>query len=389
MRKKKDTSDQKSKISQSILQKHEERMSYFANKDKMLKELTQELNGFLKDIEDLKKSAAICKINCQLSEAQTIESQIGNLNVKIKTIKQTQSDLISGKTENDYILSVFPLISEYISLEKTESDLLKNQDADDLEQELFEINVKKKNITDDYLRIVDPNFVSYRNIGSKPTCPFCKSHITLESGFGVCQECGKCFDHVHESEELSYKELQEFDHKSQFTYLKVSHLHEWLRRFSSKEQKEIPQEVLDKVILEARKERITDLNLLNEEKVKRYLKKLKLNDYYDNVITIINKINKRQPFTLTPEIEAKITDMFQQIQEPFEKYKDPNRKNMLSYSFLLNKFFLILGLPEFARYFFLLKSPDKLRQQDETFKKIVDHMAKIDPKTGWKFFPSL
>jgi hypothetical protein len=62
---------------------------------------------------------------------------------------------------------------------------------------------------------------------------------------------------------------------------------------------------------------------------------------------------------------------------------------MLSYSFLLNKFFLILGLPEFSRYFFLLKSPDKLRQQDETFKKIVDHMAKIDPKTGWKFFPSL
>ena len=146
---------------------------------------------------------------------------------------------------------------------------------------------------------------------------------------------------------------------------------------------------VDKVVLEAHKQRVKDLSTLTELQVKKYLKKLELNDYYDNVISIINRINKRPPFILTQEIESKIKEMFQQIQAPFEKYKDPSRKNMLSYSYLLHHFFLILGLPQFSKYFFLLKSPEKLRQQDQTFKKIVEELAKTDPKTPWKFYPSI
>jgi hypothetical protein len=169
----------------------------------------------------------------------------------------------------------------------------------------------------------------------------------------------------------------------------MTHLDEWLRRFQAKEHKAVPQEILDIVLMEAKKERITNLNNLTEEKVKKYLKKRDLNAYYDNVIAIINRINKRPPFVLTPEIEQKIKEMFQQIQGPFEKYKAAGRKNMLSYSYLLHQFFLILGLPEFSKYFFLLKSPDKLRQQDETFKKIVDEMAKKDKSINWKFYPSI
>ena len=391
MKKKRELVSSKSKAYHSILQKHEDKMEYFANKSKVLKEYTQQINHYLKMIEDLQKQIAVHRVNSQNIKVTSLETQISNVNEKIRSLKQKSEDLQSGKTENDYMLDVFPLVNEYLTLENLENSLLKNQDSDSLEQQLFEINFKKKNIADEYLKIVEPNFISYRNILSKELtiCKECNGRIVLENGFGVCNDCGMCFDCVHESEELSYKELQEFDHKSQFTYEKKIHLSDWIKRFTSKENKEIPQEILDKVILEAKKERITDLNLLTEDKVKRYLKKLGLNEYYDNVISIINRINKRQPFVLTKEIEGKIMDMFQQIQEPFEKYKDPSRKNMLSYSFLLNKFFLILGLPEFSRYFFLLKSPDKLRQQDETFKKIVDHMAKIDPKTGWKFFPSL
>jgi hypothetical protein len=390
MKKKNDLSV-KSKAYHSILQKHDEKMLYFRNKGKIIKEYTNQINNYLKMIEDLQKVIALRHINNQRSNILELNSQIESLNVKIRILRKKSEELQSAKTETDYMLDVYPLINEYLALETSENELLKNQNSESLEQQLFEINFKKKNIADDYLKIVDPNFVSFRNITTKELtiCKDCNSRIILESGFGICNDCGMCYDCVHESEELSYKELQEFDHKSQFTYEKKIHLTDWLRRFQAKENKDIPQDILDKVILEAKKERISDLNVLTEDKVKRYLKKLGLNEYYDNIISIINRINKRQPFVLTKEIEDKIMDMFQQIQEPFEKYKDPSRKNMLSYSFLLNKFFLILGLPEFSRYFFLLKSPDKLRQQDETFKKIVDHMAKIDPKTGWKFFPSL
>jgi hypothetical protein len=81
--------------------------------------------------------------------------------------------------------------------------------------------------------------------------------------------------------------------------------------------------------------------------------------------------------------------MFQQIQDPYEKYKPPSRKNFLSYSYTLCKFFQILNLHEFAKYFPLLKSNDKLRQQDDIFKKIVGHMSEIDKTTKWVFYPSV
>ena len=58
-----------------------------------------------------------------------------------------------------------------------------------------------------------------------------------------------------------------------------------------------------------------------------------------------------QNITRHQEIEEKIKKMFQQIQDPYEKYKPPSRKNFLSYSYTLCKFFQILNLHEFAKYF--------------------------------------
>lgn len=374
----------------TILQKHDEKMLIFNNKDKMIKDYDKEMNVLRKEMDVLNKTQAICNVNNIHNNSDVIRDKISINNIKIKEIENVKRDFISGKTETDYLLDVFSILNNYLMLEIREDELLRIQ-GDNTEQEIFEINKNKHILSEEYMLIIDPTylancklFTSYSTI-----CTRCKSNLTLEDGFAVCYQCGTCYNTVHEATTLSYKEMQEMDHSPQFTYDKRSHLQDWLRRFQAKDSKEIPQDILDKVVLEAHKERISDLGNLTEDKVKKYLKNLNLNDYYDNVISIINRINKRQPFNLTTEIEDKIMSMFQQIQIPFEKYKDPKRKNMLSYSFILNKFFLILGLPEFSKYFVLLKSPEKLRQQDETFKKIVDHMAKIDKSTSWRFYPSL
>lgn len=219
-------------------------------------------------------------------------------------------------------------------------------------------------------------------------CEICRVALEDDSGYNVCKSCGVTRNDIHFSKDLSYKELQEYEHKPRFGYEKMSHLEDWLNRFQAKENRVIPQDVLDMIKLELQKERIVDFKNVSESKVKWYLKKLNLNDYYDNVINILNRISGRPPFILTPEIDEKIKRMFSQIQEPFRKYKPENRKNFLSYSYFLNKFFLILKLPEFAEYFPLLKSPDKLRQQDEIFEKVVDYMKDRDSSVEWKFFPS-
>ena len=71
-----------------------------------------------------------------------------------------------------------------------------------------------------------------------------------------------------------------------------------------------------------------------------------------------------------PELEEKLCIMFRDIQAPFLKHCPKDRKNFLSYSYVLYKFFQILGLNEYLKYFPLLKSREKLYLQDQIWKKI-------------------
>jgi hypothetical protein len=382
----------------SILQKHEDKMLEFSDKNIKIKEINNTINKYNKEMEEFKKKAGLDYINCDMLNYLETNNKIKAIEIKIANLEKEKDNVISGKNENDYILSTFDIINEYIKLEEDEQELLKkteiNKGIEDIEQSIYDLNIKKKDVVDQYLKIMDPSYITARQINNTFSknnifCKNCNNRLEIDMSNIVCNNCGLCLDCPVITGELSYKQLQEFDYRPQFKYDKMTHLDEWLRRFQAKEHKAVPQEILDIVLMEAKKERITNLNNLTEEKVKKYLKKRDLNAYYDNVIAIINRINKRPPFVLTPEIEQKIKEMFQQIQGPFEKYKAAGRKNMLSYSYLLHQFFLILGLPEFSKYFFLLKSPDKLRQQDETFKKIVDEMAKKDKSINWKFYPSI
>ena len=96
-----------------------------------------------------------------------------------------------------------------------------------------------------------------------------------------------------------------------------------------------------------------------------------MTSYYDNTISIINRINGRSAFKLSDEIKDKLNEMFQKTRPLFDKYKKKDRRNFFSYSFLLTQFFKILNLTEFTYYLPKLKSQDKIREQDEIFEKIV------------------
>jgi hypothetical protein len=384
----------KSKSQHSILQKHEQKLEEFQNKVDRLRVIKDKINSVQKQIDKLKKENSIKMLNNNFDYASLDNSNVllYKYNQKIENLQKEYNLIESGEDEQNYLLESSQIMFQYMSLENQEEELLHmNNLTDEYSCKLNDINTKKNDLTDQYLSKFQPDYydqmkhINFRSL----KCEECNINYDVVGGYLVCPECGICIPTVEQANELSYKEMQDYDYRPQFTYDKMTHLEDWLRRFQAKENRSIPQEVLDKVILEAKKERVKDLNLLTEDKIKRYLKKLDLNDYYDNVIGIINRINGRPPFTLTPEIEDKIKSMFQQIQDPYEKFKPSNRKNFLSYSYTLHKFFQILGLHEFAKYFPLLKSTDKLRQQDDIFKKIVGYMSEKDPHTKWVFYPSI
>lgn len=398
MRKKKDvTTESDSQIKKinnkhqhSIVIKHEQRLSEFKNKDARINKIKNSISKMNNELNVLKKEKVYKELNNE--NISDILLQISDLMERINKQNDQLQLIKSGEDEIDYLLESSNIIMEYISLENEENGLLSLKNLTmDQSIKLNDLTNRKNELSDEYLTKFDKSYVSKKNlfIQSNVICEKCNEYLEEHSCYLVCPKCAICKNTISNSKELSYKEMQDYDYRPQFTYDKLSHLEDWLRRFQAKENRVIPQNVLDKVILEAQKERIKDLNLLTEEKVKRYLKKLGLNEYYDNIINIINRINGRPPFTLTSELEEKIKTMFRQIQEPFERYKPSNRRNFLSYSYCLHKFFQILGLDEFSKYFPLLKSADKLRQQDDIFKKIVAEMAQKDQTIKWVFYPSI
>ena len=64
--------------------------------------------------------------------------------------------------------------------------------------------------------------------------------------------------------------------------------------------------------------------------------------------------------------------MFMQTQPLFIKYAPANRLNFISYSYILHKFFLILDMPEYLALFPLLKSRQKIAQNEEDKNHLVD-----------------
>ena len=70
------------------------------------------------------------------------------------------------------------------------------------------------------------------------------------------------------------------------------------------------------------------------------------------------------------------------IQIPFIKHCPKDRKNFLSYSYVLHKFVELLGLDEYKICFPLLKSREKLHQQDKIWKGICNILR-------WEFIRSI
>jgi len=361
---KKNTNINKSRSKHSILHYHENKINEFKN-DKRKKQIE---NDIIK-----------AKNNKDTAKLRTLELELNKLN----------------EEESNYLLETSTIIFKYLELEEMEKQHTKDDDENNKDEVLLSIHNEKIGLIHNYMKKVDPDYiVSQTNVEydiskNDIICINCDTYLNVDNGYYVCHECGYSIIGIEESIEPSYKELQDYMYKPQFTYQKETHLDDHLRRLQAKENKYISQEILDKIILEANKQKITDLNMLTESMVKKFLKKLGLNEYYDNVIAIINKLNARPSVILTTEIENKIKIMFRQIQEPFNKHKPASRKNFLSYSYILYQFFKILGLQEFTEYFPLLKSADKLRQQDEIFKKIVADMSKIDKSIDWVFYPTI
>ena len=365
--------------------KHNTKIKYF-------KELKKSLPGKKKKLANLKEQYLKLKEK-PLKEFTDEEFVLkNNLEDNIDILEKEVAEIESGKEEKEYYQNTSEILFNYYDNSnksnqkgqiKEQVNLKSGKTVMDWLNKSNQVNgTSKQDICDNYLSLTDPSFVKNVKNNYEDYCIKCnvekKTH--LADGCMVCEKCGQVDYIVIDSDKPSYKDPPK--EISYFAYKRINHFNEWLAQFQAKETTDIPQELYDQILIEIKKERIDNMGDLTPSKVREILKKLKKNKYYEHVPHIINKLNGLPPPIMSRETEEELRRMFKEIQIPFAKFCPKDRKNFLSYSYVLHKFVELLELDQFLDCFILLKSREKLHQQDLIWKQICDYLK-------WEFIPSV
>jgi len=298
------------------------------------------------------------------------------------------SDLIKKDPENkskyesemaDYIMKCMPYMNQHTE----ENEEVTN--TDNIFNVKETVGLKRKDIFTDYLVEVEKQNIDRPREKTRDRCLNCvESNIFHfhDTSDLVCDGCGAVIASLI-SEELTYKEEQETSEKVvNYSYKRENHFNEWLSQFQAQEMTSIPDEVIEQLRGELKKMKIKKLEDITHAKIRGLLKKLRLNKYYEHVPYITNILNGIKPPSMPQELEEYLRIMFKDIQRPFDENCPSERKNFLSYSYVLYKFCELLGEDDYLQYFPLLKSKEKLYQQDVIWKKICHDLR-------WEFIPTV
>lgn len=298
--------------------------------------------------------------------------KLKELNELSKMNRKLKKPVKKRKIEQNTVIS--KTIFQYLPVKESEEEINEREKNS-------EIILNRATLQHKFLMVVDSGYACGKIKANKIVCcPTCGIEKILDQSGGcyICKKCGDYENVIMESELPSHKELA--NEKQKYPYKKINHLKEKLNQFQSKESADVPDEICAIVRSDLRKRKILPKKC-TPLIIRTILKKHKLTEWYEHLQQIYCKISGIPPITLSSDTEETIINMFQAMQESFRSHCPSHRSNFLSYSYVLNKLFKILDMPNHSKYFGLLKSKEKLREQDIIW-------AKICRDLGWKFHSS-
>jgi hypothetical protein len=309
--------------------------------------------------------------------------QIMEIKDRIKEIKNTINELKARKT--NYFLDNSKYIFEYFENKKNidNKDETTDTNNNSKSQKLFNFfkiqqpekdnslsENRNKNIVQKYLSNIDETFIDMNSfVKSTDICQSCYKGEMIpldDEGVLICNVCAVSIPYLIENEKPSYKEPPK--EVCFYAYKKINHFKEILAQFQGKETTQIPEDVIEQIQQQIKKERIY-LEQLTHYKTKEILKKLGFNKYYEHIAFIKNKLGLKPP-VFSPELEDTLCNLFMEIQSPYSKTCPDYRVNFLNYYYVLFKFCELLGENQYLSDIPMLKDREKLIEQDETWKKM-------------------
>jgi predicted RNA-binding Zn-ribbon protein involved in translation (DUF1610 family) len=366
-----------------------------------------------------------CKIEDYNNEIITLEKKLGEttsdieswrLEQKIEGLKKKIKQLENNDEIMDYYLRTGGILFDYydvqekiqqgVTMNKAPSrakpgsilaildDIVKEEagsDASGIEQAPKNVVIlddkkplQRNDLLNKYLSSEDPSMIYQDEVITEDEwtyCDMCGTEMTmcLNEAVITCPVCGNQENILIDSDKPSYKDPPR--EVAYYAYKKINHFNEWLAQFQAKESTDIPQEIYDQILIQLKKERITNMTTLKASKLREILRGMGKSKYYEHIPHIINRLNGQKAPFMSREDEEKLRHMFREIQPSFKKHMPKGRRNFLSYAYVLYKFCELLEMDEFLPCFTRLKNREKLIMQDKTWQKICADQ-------GWQYIKS-
>ena len=313
----------------------------------------------------------------------SIEERL-DLEDQLRTVKSEIVEL--RKREKEYLLNNSKYVFEYFENKKK---IAQGTNKTTVLDDFFNVNkagldtkAKERTNVQKYLTSVDESFLDVGNfVIQTDICEKCLKGEMIpvdHEGVLVCNMCSRSVPYLVENEKPSYKEPPK--EVCFYAYKRINHFREILAQFQAKETTQIPDQVLEQIKQQIKKERI-NLEQITNKKAKEILKKLGYNKYYEHIPFIKDKLGIKPPI-MSPDLEETLCNLFMDIQGPYAKYCPDDRVNFLNYYYTVYKLCELLDQRQFLPYFPMLKDREKRIEQDEIWKKICDEL-------DWEFIPTI
>jgi hypothetical protein len=355
------------------------------------------LDGKHKEITDNFQNEKEQQIPLLLNEKNEICMKLKRKNLSVderlelcdKLVDIKQKIKVMRREEKEYLLNNSSYIFNYFEHKKKIAD---GANKATLLDEFFKIKTddttlseelqkERKNIQT-YMTNVDESFLDINNfIVQTDICKFCNKGEMIAvdyEGIMICNLCSSSVKYLVENEKPTYKEPPK--EVCFYAYKRINHFREILAQFQAKETTQIPDEVIDNINQQIKKERI-DLSHMTNKRTKEILKKLGYNKYYEHIPFIKDKLGIRPPI-MSSYLENMLCNLFMDIQGPYAKFCPDDRVNFLNYYYTVYKLCELLNQHHFLPYFPMLKDREKRIEQDEIWKKICEEL-------GWEYIPTV
>jgi hypothetical protein len=371
--------------------KHREFLNEFDKDEK------EEIPKLIEKKELLKKNLE--KPIYSLEEKLDMADQIDNIKQMIRTIKnkkkeylldnskyifdyfENKKDISTGKDQMNTMTTKNKALEKLFKIKREDPDE-KNQEGSNNINSNNNTNYDINNIVQKYLNNVDENFIDMNSfVYPTDICQICYKGelIPLEDdGLLICNLCSRTVPYLIENEKPSYKEPPK--EICFYAYKRINHFKEILAQFQGKETTQIPDDVLENLKLQIKKERI-DIKNMTYLKTKDVLKKLGYNKYYEHIPFIKDKLGIKPP-VMSQELEETLCNLFIELQAPYSRFCTDDRVNFLNFYYTAYKLCELLDEKFYLPHFPMLKDRDKIVEQDSIWKKICKEL-------DWEFIPTI